>query len=42
MTKIDNFEMEILDEGVLNKSLTVPGKTLDRNNPCKTNYDVIK
>ena len=27
--KIDNFEMEILDEVTLDKALTVPEKTLD-------------
>ena len=31
--KIDNFEIDILDEGVLDKAMGGPGKTLDRGKP---------
>ena len=36
--KSDNFEMDILDKGALDKALTVPGNTLDRVMPWRTAY----
>ena len=36
----DNFEMEIIDEGALDKVLTVPEKTLDKQNWIPI-YEVI-
>ena len=32
----DNFDMEIIGEDSLDKALTVPEKTLDRQNPGRT------
>ena len=37
----DNFEIEIIDEGALDKALAVPEQTLDRTLLWKTIYDVI-
>ena len=37
----NNFDIDILDEGALDKTLTVTDKTLDEENPWKTIYEVI-
>ena len=39
--KMDNFEIEILDEGALDKALEGPEKKLDGEKPWKTIYEVI-
>ena len=39
--EIENSEMEILDEGVLDKVLEVPGKTLGGEKPGGQFYEVI-
>ena len=39
--EIDNFEMEIIDKGVLYKALEFPGNVLDGNKTWRTLYEVI-
>ena len=39
--KINNFKMEILDEGALDKVLTVPENNLDGKIPRKKIYEII-
>ena len=36
----NNFEIEILDEVVLDKALTITEKTLDREKPWRSIYDI--
>ena len=37
----EKFEMEVLNEGVIDKDMTVPGKKLDNPPPWKIIYEAI-